>query len=172
MVKKPQASKIVQDDPKRTFKVLGNGDVEVTEVMRNVVTLPSREFTSWIRSHEVEKDEHKKSLSEEVLKKSREEIVKIEKYIKELEPFHKQSEENAKVHYEKEKRDGVIKKIEEEFAKPPAERNNDWLYAVWTNLKENDREIIENGLSDKIKNDFVKVKLEIMKQIRAGKRKK
>lgn len=162
---------VTEKDPLREYEVLDNGDVRMIETRIITSVYSAREFITWYRDHEKNRDTMKKMIEEENLERIKGEIEKADKEVERLLPLKDESERKAKEFYEIEKRKGMVKRIEAEFSKPSSERNFEWLYAVYQNLSQNERDFIENDLDKSILNDFIKVRLKMMQQIRAGRRK-
>lgn len=153
----------------REIKIFDDGSALVKETSTTTVTFTPREFISWMRKHEETRDNIKKTLTDEVRKSTEEELKKVEDDIVNLRPYVEDSAKKAKAHYEKLKRDGLIKKVSEELDKNMSDINLDYMNQVWANLMENEEEVLD-ALSTEQRQKFLKIKIRIMEKNRGKKR--
>ena len=168
-----QENKPIDDDSttdlvKRDIVINEDGSALVKETQLTTVKMGSRDFITWMRKHEETRTNIKKTLSDEVRKATEAELKKVEDDIKRLKPFIEDSEKKAKAHYEKLKKEGLIHHVTKELEKPMSEINLDYMYQVWHNLMENEKEVLD-GLNTEQRNKFLKIKLRIMQKNRGKK---
>jgi len=154
--------------PKRKYEVLEDGKVKMTETQVNVLTFDSREFITYFRQYEVGRDTLKNQLSKEYIKLLEKNLKVAEGDISVLDPIKKESEEKAKIHYEKLKDAAMVGRLKEELKKPKSQRNFEYLYNVYSNF--NKIGIYDKYLTNEEKSEWVKIKLELMKRKRTGKK--
>jgi len=174
MQQNPQQTQISADDVKsemieRKIEVNDDGSVIIHETHLDIVKLSSRNFVSWMRSFEQNRDNIKRSLSDEVRKLTEEKLQETEDDIKKLLPFIAESEKKTKDNYEKLKREGMIKKIAEELNKNISDINLDYMNKVWSNLIANEEEVV-NALTSEQKQKFLKIKIRFMEKNRGVKK--
>ena len=159
---------IESEKPKREYEVLEDGNVVMTETTVNVLTFDPREFISYFRQYEMGRDNLKGQISKKQIDLIKEAVKDSEKEITELEPIRKESEEKAKVHYEKQKDLAMVERLREELRQPKSKRNFEYLYNVYSNF--NKQGIYDKYLTSEEKSEWVKIKIELMKRERAGKK--
>lgn len=153
----------------REIEIFDDGSALVKETKITTVNMGSRDFITWMRKHEETRENIKKTLSDEVRKATEKELNKVEEDIKNLKPYIEESENKAKSHYDKLKKDGMISKVSEELNKPMSEINLDYMNQVWSNLIENEKDVLD-ALSADQKQKFLKIKVRFMQKNRGKKR--
>ena len=159
---------IESDKPQRTYEILEDGKVKMIETKISTLIFESRDFTSYVRQHEDGRDTLKHQLSKEyvdILKKS---FKEAKDDAAALYPIRKESEDKAKLHYEKLKDLAMVGRLREELKQPKSKRNFEYLYNVYSNFDKTG--IYDKYLTEEEKSEWVKIKIELMKRERAGKK--
>ncbi len=166
---KPPESKV--SPPIRKFTLLEKGDVTMEETQTTTVTFTAPEFKSFKVSHQKQIDIINENLSEETRKKLEESKVEIQGYINDMDPIIEESEKLTKENYEKTMMDGAVKAVKDYFKKPRNERKPEYIAAILTNLKKEDKiELLLSRLTPEESQVIVKIKLDLFRKQRQAKK--
>ena len=160
--------KVESEDPERKFKILDNGDVEMTEIAKSVIWFHGREFISFQRQHLQDKEILKNSISKETIEKIKKDIEKNKRAIDILDPLVKEVEEKLKAEYERKLLEGKANGIKAELAKKPKDRKPGFAEAIWSNLSEEDKPKVMGKLNKAEKAEIVNFKVQQKKKQRGN----
>ena len=150
--------KVESGKPVWKFEVLENGDVLMCETMNNKVWFHSRDFLSFYRVHLKDKEVLENSLSEESVKRVREDIKVLDETMDELKPLVEDSEGKTKVAYEKLMFDNRVAALKDEFGKG-SDRKAGYMEGIWANFNQDDKVKALDLLPDDVRNFLVKLKV-------------
>lgn len=125
--------RVEQKTPIRKFEVEETGRVKMTETVTTTVYFEAREFITFKRSFDESRRQLSEQLGKEAQEKIKEEIVKIEKQLKTIDPLISEVEAKAKIHYEKLKRDSEVKRLREAISKDTKGKEK-YISLVWENM--------------------------------------
>lgn len=145
---KIQPDSVQHEEPQRNFEVLEDGKVKMTETQVSTVIFSSRDFASYVRTHEQEKQNFDYYLQNEGQEYLKEQSEKEKNIIDKMKPYLEESEKKAEEARKKKVGDEIVKNIKEFLAKEDAIKNSENLQRA-ANLKET----YEN-LSDEHKKQF------------------
>lgn len=142
MDKQPKPYKVEPEQPKRKFKVLANGDVEMTETQKSRVYFHANDFSTYMHGYEQTIDEYKYHLTDEYKKQITEDMKNLEEDLKDIRKVQKEADEKTKKAYEEEMTKRIKTSFETELAKK--EPNMNLLYALEVNNQKRFPEIFKS----------------------------
>lgn len=152
----------------RTVEVLEDGSVRMRELVEMTWTQSGRDFITEVRKLENTKEGLLEELKPEAQLRRESDLDKISKDIAELQPYISEVDGVLKSVYEKNKLEGMVKRVKEALGKPLSELNTGYMSAVWENIKENEPVILE-ALSVEEKQKFAKLKVRALQDKRRAK---
>ena len=141
----------------RSFEVKEDGSVLIKIKEEKEINVPYREFLTTARELEKAKTDITTQLSEDYQKNLKENLEKVEKDIKEMEPYVKLAEEKAREEYDRQMTESKIKTIQAELKKPLSEQNKDYLMAIWKNIQEKEKDTILAAITQDEKDRIAKM---------------
>ena len=151
----PQPKKVEQKELKHEYKVLESGEVQVIQKQTLEFIWDPRSFLSLYRQNEKTLENMRKSMSEEHLKKIKEEEEKLMKEQAKLKPIVEESEKLGKIAYDKMIIEGMTAQVKKQLE--AKEVNQEWWVNMWLRAKQEKKEQVMAKLSSDEKARIVKV---------------
>ena len=158
--------KVEPEQPERKYEIQKNGDVLMHEVQRSKSWFNGREFISFIRLHEKDKENFEYQLTEAARKKTKEVLKKLDEALKVLKPLQKEVETKLKAEYEHKKFITVKETIKQVLQQNPEEVNKEQLAGMWGSLNDEQKQQVITELDKSQKNRILQLKIEKKKQQR------
>ncbi len=165
--------KIEGGNPKRTYKVLDDGRVQVHEIIEKTSTMSARDFrTFYFVESEKAIGSLKDMISEESIKERKENLKEVEEEMKTIKPILKDAEEKYRKIYEAKQKENEVRRLKEELAKPKNTWNKTYLYSIIEAFQKKDPDMISKMLNEEEQNKIMKLLVEKKTAERANKKRR
>lgn len=134
---------VSQELDDRKIIVTQEGSVQVTERVSTVYKQQYRDFLSEVRHLEKVKEDIAHTLTEDFRNKQKEHLEKVEKEIKKLKPHLEEAEKCFLKAQEKARLQSVADRVKDELKKKPSEVNKQYMGAVWDNIRDNEKGVLD-----------------------------
>jgi len=159
---KPTPQKVEQKELKHEYKILEDGTVISTQTQVLEFTWPAREFISLLRQNEQALENTRKAMSEDHLKKMKEQEEKIQKEIEKLKPLAEESEKKAKKAYDEMLIDGLTKSLQNKLKEK--ELDEGWWFNIWHRTKQERKDEVMQRLSTEEKTAVLKAMMKLKRK--------
>jgi hypothetical protein len=132
---------VKREEPVREITVLSNGDIQMYEKFEATTIWDYREFLSYFREFNLEKEHNEKAISDETINKHKSMLENLNAQIQYIKPFIDQAEKITAGIYEENKYQGELARVKDELKNPISDIGaGAWLINVLENLNKPENE--------------------------------
>ena len=159
-LEQPQQSQPISQETKvvnQKYEIHDDGTVTIDETFRYITKLEGRDFISFVRGKIQQRDEIKRNLSDEEIKRLQAELEKSEKHLEVLKPKVAEAEELLKKLHETKLFESKVLSIKQHL-KEGKQHNIDVVGAIWNHCKEEEKKEILDKLDQDQQKKLLRIK--------------